>query len=99
MDLASISISLNSKTNKINLNTKNFYRKKVVQLLLRSDLNFDKSTLTGKADLTKRIYQNFDGYESVIINTGEFEAIQEHAGRVSFLVESGKFFCIFKKDS
>ena len=57
-------------------------------------MNFDKSTLSGKADLTKRIYQNFEGYESVIINTNEFDSISEHAGKVNFLVECGKFLLI-----
>lgn len=66
-----------------------FQRKIIVKLLLGSDTNFDKHSLSGSSLLASRVYKQFDEYKTVFINMNEFSNINNHLKKINHLVAKG----------
>jgi hypothetical protein len=64
-------------------------KKNLVKIFLPNDVNFDKFSLTGKGLLTKKVYQNFEGYKTTFINMAEFNSIPENMNKINYLTATG----------
>jgi hypothetical protein len=64
-------------------------KKTIVKIFGFSDVNFDRISLTGRAAQEKRIYESFQGYNTIFINFVEFRSIPENMNKINHLIASG----------
>jgi hypothetical protein len=64
-------------------------KKTIIKIFSYGDVNFDRISLTGRASQEKRIYESFQGYNTIFINFVEFKSIPENMNKINHLIALG----------